>query len=727
MQAQHFKHYEIKASLGEGGFGQVFEAWDKKLCRSVALKRLKNLGAGGAANNLIHEARMGAALEHAAFVKVHAIEDDEDSQTIVMELVRGQTLKQILQTALPPVELALDIVQQIAQAMQVAHASGLVHGDLKPSNLILDPNGKVRILDFGLASQADPQATTSLQQADPQGTISYMAPERLMGAAVSVQTDVYALGVILYELLTGHRPFAELNGLALAAAHMQSSSEQWPFPAELPAPLRELVCAMCARECGKRLLDMQAVINLMLELHISEAAGNPFSNMPVAAAHRQSDTKPVEPVRKAALGIVLSRRLWWLVASIGLLLALFLMVYFRSILPPLFSPQRLAYSESHEMQQGLLALRLFDRPGNLLLANQHFETILQRTPQHAAAAAGQSLVNSTRYFSDEQDEILLRKAQASVQQALQINDQLALAHVAQARILLIQGKLDMALAAVEQALHLAPNDVLGLHVKFDVLFKRNQWVQAKELAKNALARYPQEKFFADALGQVYFAEGNLQEAEKAFRLSIKIEPDAVVAYANLSAALLSQARNDEALQILQMGLQIRPSSWLYTNLGNALFAKGDYVGAATAFEHAVSNERGNPAFFQGWANLGDTLLWLPGRRAEARLAYEKARQLLAPRLANAPNDADKLSRMGVYSIRVGDAAQAMELSQRAINLSPKNAVVQFRAALAFELCGNRQLALKAIGAAIQLGYPQQFIEIEPDLLALRRDSAYPRH
>jgi serine/threonine-protein kinase len=185
------KHY-LQQCLGEGGFGQVFEAWDSKLCCPVAIKRLKNLGVLPNQQALIKEARLAASLHHAAFVKIHALEDDEHSQAIVMELVHGQTLKQVLAERGPSVETALDMVQQIAQAMQEAHAAGLTHGDLKPSNLMLEASGRVRILDFGLASQADLDATTSMLEIDPQGTIAYMAPERLLGAALA---QVIGIGI----------------------------------------------------------------------------------------------------------------------------------------------------------------------------------------------------------------------------------------------------------------------------------------------------------------------------------------------------------------------------------------------------------------------------------------------------------------------------------------------------------------------------------------------------
>ncbi|MFC0350292.1 serine/threonine-protein kinase, partial [Undibacterium danionis] len=133
--AKQLLHYQLGESLGEGGFGQVFRAWDDKLHRHVAIKYLKNLTAGV---DLVKEARLAASLQHPAFVKVHALEQSDDGQAIVMELVPGRTLRQLMETEPPSIPQILDIVRQIAQAMQEAHDAGLIHGDLKPSNLMLD-------------------------------------------------------------------------------------------------------------------------------------------------------------------------------------------------------------------------------------------------------------------------------------------------------------------------------------------------------------------------------------------------------------------------------------------------------------------------------------------------------------------------------------------------------------------------------------------------------------
>ena len=382
------------------------------------------------------------------------------------------------------------------------------------------------------------------------------------------------------------------------------------------------------------------------------------------------------------------------------------------------------FSEAVEMTQGLAALKLVDRPDSLDSAEQHFRRILAHDPNSAAAAAGMSLVYSMRYASDRHDETWLQRADASAQQAAQLGDLLALPHIARGWVLDNQGRHEAALREHAEGLRLDPNNFWGWFGEADVLRRMHNYTEARARVASAMARFPTERVFTDVLGAIEYEQGNYPAAERAFRRSIALQPDAVLPYANLNAALLRQNRDDEALQVLQQGLQIHPSAKLYTNLGNALFLRQDYVGAAAAFESAVSPTRGAPGEYLNWANLADTLNWIPGREARARAAYNKARELLAPRLARAPGDALLVSRMGLYAARAGVAAEALPLLQRALALGPNSPDIQFRAGLAYELLGRRDAALTAINTARRLGYPVKFINAEPDLVALRRDERY---
>ena len=705
-------HYELRGRLGEGGFGEVHEAWDTRLHRSVALKAIRHGGTAG--TDLVREARLAASLRHAAFVKVHAVEEDAAGQFIVMELVHGRTLKQILQDETVPLPTALDWVGQAAEAMRDAHASGLVHGDIKPSNLMVEPDGRVRILDFGLALRQDALATETVSlgevaatgQTDPQGTIAYMAPERLQGATPDPRADVYALGVILYELVCGKRPFATLHGLALAAALVQTSSDGWDYPEHLGTPLIALIRAMTARLPEQRLASMDEVAG-----RIAELAGKREVAAPRAAVATSTPAVSRRAVRisaATALGLALAGGLWWQLAPR------------MGALTQAFVP----YSEAIEMEQGLAALKQVDLPDSLDKAEAHFDHVLKRNPENAAAVAGTSIINTLRYISDRKDGTWLRKADAGAQQAVKLNKQLALSHIAQGWVLDAQGRRDDALAAYERALRLDPSNFFAWYGKVEALRHARRYGETQASIDEAVRRFPRERVFSDALGAMYYDQSDLKPAEQAFRHSIALQPDAVRSYANLSAVLMRQNRPDDALRVLQQGLQVRPSASLYTNLGNIQFLRGDYVAAADAFENAVSPTHGAPGSYQNWANLADTLLWIPGRGEEARQAYEKARRLLAERLERSPNDVVLVSRMGLYAVRSGHKDEAPALLTRALALAPASADVQFRAGLAYELLGDRKRALEAIAAALRLGYPVKYVEAEPDLLALRRDPEY---
>lgn len=706
------RHYEFKKRLGEGGFGQVHEAWDSKLCRPVAIKQLKSTEAAPT-TSLLKEARLAASLKHPAFVQIFAIEEEDNSQSIVMELVPGLTLKQLLQQhpqqPLPEQE-ALRIISQVTEAMQEAHASKLIHGDLKPSNLMVEPNGKVRILDFGLASKTDAQATTSMSQLDPQGTIAYMAPERMMGNPASAQSDIYALGVILYETLTGQRPFANATGLALAAALMQSNSDTWQFPPGCKPELIRLVLAMTARQTEKRLDSMQQVheqLRALISAPVLTAGPSANNVSSISGKGWKTLSKPKRFAIAGAIILALGFGAWQA--------APYLEMDKMSLKP---------FSESLHMKQGLEALKQFDRPGSLDSAIENFETILKRNPSHAGAVAGTSIAYTFLYAGDKQDAILLQKADASSQQALKLNDKLALSQIAYGRVRNEMGNADLALNAYEKALIFDPDNIFASYGKVTALRKLKRYVDAIQFATKGLEKFPQERVFAEELGVIYFEQGKFEEAEKFFRLSIKIQPDAVFAYANLNNALVKQNKNEEGLQVLQQGLLIRPNALLYSSLGNALFKKGDYVSASEAFELAVTPGKGSPSRYLGWSNLGDSLLWIPGRSSEAKKAYEKARELLSYRLKLYPNDTTLISRYGLYSARVDDKKNALDYILKSIDLGPKDSSVRFRAGLAFEILGNRAEAITQINKAIEYGYSIKSIESEPDLLDLRRDPRY---
>jgi Flp pilus assembly protein TadD len=712
--ASSIGNYTLRKRLGEGGFGWVYEARDELLQREVALKCLAARGTAHG-EQLIREARVAASLHHPAFVKVFGFEDDGQTQFIVMELVRGHTLHEHVAACVADPARALDVVEQVAAAMAQAHAATLIHGDLKPGNLMVEPGGAVRILDFGLARHVDPLATQADAPEDPLGTLAYMAPERLAGLPPSAASDIYALGVVLYQLVVGVRPYAGLHGLALASAHMHTSSQQWEYPRAADPGLVHLILAMTARDPKARPASMEEVRARAAGLR--GALAGQASAPPASVTSKTVAEARIPPrrrrLRSGVRPLLAAGLLAAAAAGASAMLAAF----------PSWHTQAVPYSESASLRAGMSALRRADSDGQIEQALASFGAILAHTPDNAAAAAGQSLAYSMRYVGDGRDEVWLMKSASAAALAVQENDQLALAHAAQSWAAGLQGRSSAALAAADRALELDPSDTWALTSKINVLLRLQRQSEAATLIARARQRWPNERAFTDLEGTLLLQRSDYAGAERAFRRSVALEPDAVRPYSNLSAALLREGRGDESLAVLQQGLRVQPSGTLYSNLGTALFYRGDFVGASTAFQHALSAAKGGPNDYLKWANLADALRWIPGRERDAQAAYRRAMQLLRPLLARAPGDATFLSRQALYAAHVGDGA-AVGWAERGAAAAPTNPDVRFRAAVANELSGRRSAALEQLAQAIALGYPFSYVESEPELVALRRDARY---
>ncbi len=214
-------HYEIKQHIGSGGMGDVYQATDTKLGRSVAIKLLPEAFAQDSerVKRFQREARVLASLNHPNIGAIHGIEQVDDRIFLVLELIQGETLADRIQRGPVPLDEALGIAGQIADALEAAHDFGIVHRDLKPANVKVTPNGRVKVLDFGLAkalaadeaeSRIGDSPTMSLaatQRGVILGTAAYMSPEQARGKPADRRSDIWAFGVILYEMVTGRRLF----------------------------------------------------------------------------------------------------------------------------------------------------------------------------------------------------------------------------------------------------------------------------------------------------------------------------------------------------------------------------------------------------------------------------------------------------------------------------------------------------------------------------------------
>ena len=230
MIGKSISHYRVTAKLGAGGMGEVYRAHDERLDRDVALKVLPAglLADESARKRFRKEALMLSKLNHPTIATVHDFDTEDGVDFLVMEYVAGTTLAEKLAgRALPEKEVAR-LGTQMAAALEEAHERGVIHRDLKPSNVMVTPKGQAKVLDFGLAKLVRPVSETAVTESLTEapaagGTFPYMAPEQLRGETVDARTDLHALGVLLYEMATGQRPFPEARGPRLIDAILNTA------------------------------------------------------------------------------------------------------------------------------------------------------------------------------------------------------------------------------------------------------------------------------------------------------------------------------------------------------------------------------------------------------------------------------------------------------------------------------------------------------------------------
>jgi serine/threonine protein kinase/Tol biopolymer transport system component len=289
---QTVSHYKITAKIGAGGMGEVYQATDTKLNREVALKVLPQAFAQDEQRmrRFEREARLLASLNHPNIASIYGLEEDNGTTALAMELVKGEDLSERIGRGPIPLDEALHIALQIAQAVEVAQERGIIHRDLKPANIKLTPDGKVKILDFGLAkavalteeSSADLSNSPTLAAHATQvgailGTPAYMSPEQARGSPVDHRPDVWAFGVVLYEMLTGRTLFRGEAVTDVIAAVVTQQPNWEALPGGTPAPVRRLLRRCLAKDPRNRLHN---IADARIELEDSEPAAPAVGSSP---------------------------------------------------------------------------------------------------------------------------------------------------------------------------------------------------------------------------------------------------------------------------------------------------------------------------------------------------------------------------------------------------------------------------------------------------------------
>jgi len=298
MIGKTISHYKILEKLGGGGMGVVYKAEDTKLKRTVALKFLppELTRDPEAKQRFVQEAQAASSLDHPNICTIHEIDETEDGQMFIcMACYEGETLKKKIERGPLKLEDAVDIAIQVAQGLTKAHSQGIVHRDIKPANIFITEDGQVKIVDFGLAKLARQPRITKIGTAV--GTVAYISPDQARGGEIDHRTDIWSLGVVLYEMLTGQLPFkGEHQQAVLYSIFKEEPQPLRQLRSDVPAPLQQVVMKMMQKGTRERYEDTTTVITALQSIDLKSEAAVAARPLPAEAVQKALKIKSIRKI-----------------------------------------------------------------------------------------------------------------------------------------------------------------------------------------------------------------------------------------------------------------------------------------------------------------------------------------------------------------------------------------------------------------------------------------------
>ena len=745
--------YVIVDRLGRGGMGQVFLGTDPRLHRKVALKCLisSHLEGEERRHRILHEARAAAGISHPNVATIHDVIEHDGRAFIVMEYVEGESLAARLKRERLPIETVIAIGRQLASALAAAHASGVVHRDLKPGNIQLLPDGTIKVLDFGVAKAmaiaSSSAATTRTPSAGMRreaqaGTPGYMSPEQMLGHDVDERSDIFSLGIILYEMTTGRRPFPASDILSLLVAMAKQPPRADADDVRVPRELAELIAKAIAIDAADRFqsaADVERALNL---------------------------TRTTRPAKRRARALTRKAVLTGLLAAgvLAVIVSAAVLASRRTITPTISAPttvrQTVAIlplenltknrqtSDWPLLTQSLLAgeltgisdLAVMDPLGLNGLIEDHGKSIRADRPTldllrqaKVTFVVGGRIVSGDRGYqlmtavvdTASGESRFIARAQALDERALleavkSLADQIA----SFLQVSVLQARHDQDLTPWIALRH-QNIEAVKAFVEGSQFIYRRQRDEAEKYLRRAMELDP--TFIAPKLWLIPALErrGRVEEAKATYDSLVALEPSATPFERAMIAYIGARLRHDTAAQerSLEVALGYSPgNNILLLRLADLRFTAGDCAGALEAMRSSIEIRWPFGALYPYWAFCSIEV----GRFQDARDALAYSRRFtqsdpqelgLMEALAIAADDAENASwygkefvqrqagsrivskqlsdayiRIGTSCLRFGRTAAAVALFERAVAAQPDDVSYRELLAQTYDKLGNTSAA-----------------------------------
>jgi len=700
MIGETISHYRVTGKLGEGGMGTVYAADDLQLQRPVALKFLSTQMAADpeARKRLVKEARAASRLNHPNIATIYEVDESEKTPFIAMEQVSGESLKQVLlRGALTPAQL-LEAARQIAEGLNEAHQAGVLHRDIKPGNIMVDPRGRVKILDFGLAVMAASErapgeteenfVTRTATVWSTGGTVPYMSPEQLRGEPTDARSDIFSVGAMLYECLAGRLPFRGETSIDI----LHSILRQPPTPLrsvvpEISVEWEQLVERCLAKSPAQRFQTMGEVLEALKR--VGAPAVRAEKSLAVLYFENLSRAEEDEYFRDGITEDII----------IELSKIKELRVFPRSAVLAFRDKPATAPQVGQQLGAAYVLGGSLRRAGNRL----------RITAQLIETRTGHS-VWAERYDRQMED-------------VFAIQDEIAQNIAGAMQVMLTERE--------KKAIKKAPTaDVQAYDYylrgrQFFHQFRKKGYEYARQMFARAIVIDPNYARayagVADCCSFLYMyweaSEANLKEADAASRKALELDADSAEAHASRGLAVSLRKEYDEAAKEFETAIRLDPKLFeAYHFFARARFSEGKLEEAAKLFSQA---SQVNPEDYQSPSLLGMVYNGL-GRKAEAEVAYRRAVEVAERHQALHPDDARAFYLGANASCQLGERERSLQWARRALEIEPDDAGVLYNIACVYSLQGQVEEGIDCLEKSITSGMGQkEWIEHDSDLDALR--------